>query len=147
MDRVGIMAAYCDLLCVCAWCVCVCVVCVVWCVWCVCVCVVCVCGVVCVVCVCGVCVVCGVCGVCVCVCVCVWSCTFVFAHVFFGSRSVRHKDTFSVIIYLLLSLAFHICFPTQIPTEYGQKIYHFFHIRTVRLDDIQVLFIHQLMHY
>jgi len=102
---------------------------------------------VCVWCVWGVCVVCGVCGVCVCVCVCVWSCTFVFAHVFFGSRSVRHKDTFSVIIYLLLSLAFHICFPTQIPTEYGQKIYHFFHIRTVRLDDIQVLFIHQLMHY
>jgi len=39
MDRVGVMAAYCDLLCVCV-CVCGVYVCVCVCVWCVCVCVV-----------------------------------------------------------------------------------------------------------
>jgi len=45
-----------------------------------------------------------------CVCVCVCSRTFVLAHVFFGSCSAKHKDTFSFTIYLLLRLAFHICF-------------------------------------
>jgi len=38
----------------------------------------------------------------------VWSCTFVLAHVFFGSCSIKHKDTFTCTIYLLIRLSLQI---------------------------------------